>query len=272
MLYQFHSQIFPLNLPLQLWMFGVHHLQEHIHRPEGVPYFQLFYCVKGQGELMLNERRSIISEGQGFLIYPDLSHTYQGITPDWTLHIVAFQGAICKEVLSSLQIGESGAYHFSDSTVFEKHIQNLLWLHENRSMNRSLYYSKECYSFLLDVSQCMTHIYDYSYAQENSLVLNIVTYLEANYSSPISLDTLAALVNLSKDYMCVRFKAATGQTIIHCLTSIRMGHARQFLMQYPETRVVDIARMCGFESPSYFGKIFKKLLGVSPEKYRKKGT
>lgn len=269
MLYQFHSQESLQTLPLQLWMFGVNHKQELVHRPQGVPYFQWFFCVKGQGELILGSQRSIISEGQGFLIFPDTAHLYRGTTPNWVLHIIAFNGSLCSEILNILQMGESGSYHFSDNKIFEKHIQNLLWLHENRSANRTQSYSKECYDFLLDISQCITHIHEFSYEQGNALVLKIVTYLEKNYRDCISLDTLASTVNLSKDYMCALFKSATGQTIVHCLTNIRIGHARQFLIQYPDKKVLDIARDCGFESPSYFGKIFKREIGITPDQYRK---
>ena len=97
------------------------------------------------------------------------------------------------------------------------------------------------------------------------------SWLEENYARPISLDELAKAVNLTKDYMCALFKKITGETIIQCLTSIRIGHARQLLIQYPDKNVIEIAHMCGFDSPSYFGKIFKQLIGMTPERYRKNG-
>lgn len=269
MLYQFHSEDFSQTLPLQLRMFGINHKQERIHRPNGVAYFQWFYCAKGRGELIIDNQRCVISKGQGFLIYPEVGHFYQGLTRDWALHILAFNGSVCKEILRNLQMDQSGAYHFSDTSIFEKHIQNLCWLHENRSGSRSLTYSKECYDFLLDISRCITHTHELSYAQDNALVLKIVTYLDQNYQKPISLDFLSSLVNLSKDYMCTLFKQATGQTIIQCLIDIRIGQARQQLIQYPEQKIVDIARQCGFESPSYFGKIFKREVGMTPDQYRK---
>ena len=68
MLYQFHSKEFSQTLPIQLWMFGANHLKEPVRRPQGVPYFQWFYCVKGHGELILDQQRTIITKGQGFLI------------------------------------------------------------------------------------------------------------------------------------------------------------------------------------------------------------
>lgn len=269
MLYQFHSEEFSQSLPLQLWMFGVNHRQEQIHRPNGVSYYQWFYCVRGQGELIINNQRCLIAENQGFLIYPDVAHFYQGLTKDWTLHILAFNGAACKEILQSLRMDRSGVYHFSDSFIFEKHIQNLYWLHENRSSDRAMTYSKECYDFLLDISRCISPSSKLVYVQDNVLILKIITYLDRNYQESISLDSLASVVHLSKDYMCALFKKATGQTIIRCLTNIRIGQARQKLMQYPDLKILDIARQCGFESPSYFGKIFKREVGMTPEQYRK---
>lgn len=269
MFYQYRPKEYNQSFPLQLWMFGTNHLQEHVYRPQGVPYYQWFYCVKGKGELIINQQRSIISKGDGFLVQSETGHMYQGLTSDWTLHVIAFNGTLCPEILNALQMDGSGAYHFSDSSIFEKHIQNLLWLYEHRSHDQSLAYSKECYDFLLDISQCIAHTHELSHNQDHTVVLKIITYLEKNYMNPISLDTLASVVNLSKDYTCALFKSATGQTIIGCLTNIRIGHARQFLIQYPDRKILDIAKMCGFESPSYFGKKFKKELGLTPEQYRK---
>lgn len=269
MLYQFHSDNFIQTLPVQIRMFGVNHLQESIYRPHGVSYFQWFYCVSGQGELILNNQRNIIKTGQGFLIYPDQGHIYQAMSKYWTLHIVAFNGPLCHNLLHLLQMDTSGAYHFSNSTIFENHIQKLLRIHERPSSCQSISYSKECYDFLLDLSGCIIHTSPLSYSTENPFVLKIISWLEENYAQPINLNELSEIVHLTKDYMCTLFKKNTGQTIIQCLINIRLGHARQFLMQYPEIKIIDIAHMCGFDSPSYFGKIFKKNIGMTPEQYRK---
>ena len=45
----FHIQNPNRPLPLQLELIGVDHHQEPIVRPGGMPFFQWFYCVKGQG-------------------------------------------------------------------------------------------------------------------------------------------------------------------------------------------------------------------------------
>ena len=129
-------------------------------------------------------------------------------------------------------------------------------------------YSKVCYSLLLDLSSCIKHINTSVPVQENRLVQQIIAYLEENYAKPVSLDDIARYVKLSKEYMCTLFKQCMQQSIMHYLQSVRISRARIFLLQYPEKKVLDIAKMCGFESPSYFGKIFKKEIGVTPENYR----
>ena len=64
-------------------------------------------------------------------------------------------------------------------------------------------------------------------------------------------------------------KKITGKTIIRYLTEIRIVHAQNLLMQYPEKTASEIAVECGYSNASYFGKKFKQITGYSPDKYRK---
>lgn len=255
-------------LPLSLRVLGIHYQQEPIRRQNGLPFFQWFYCIKGCGELIINNQKSIVIPGQGAFIYPQIPHSYHGLTPDWTIHFFGFSGPNCIELLKTLQMHESGVYHFSDQNTFPMHIQKLYNLHEQHVQNKTAEYSKECYSFLLDLSPCIRYIHTSALAQDNPFVQKIITYMEEHYAGSITLNDLAEHVQLSKEYMCTLFKQTMQQTIMHYLTTIRISHARIFLLQFPEKKIFEIARMCGFDSPSYFGKIFKKDMGITPDNYR----
>jgi transcriptional regulator GlxA family with amidase domain len=93
--------------------------------------------------------------------------------------------------------------------------------------------------------------------------------MEENYHTLISLSDLGNRVNVTREHLCRVFKQEMGQTIIQYLQNLRISRARIFLLQYPEKRVVEIAQMCGFENPSYFGKIFKEEVGMTPDHFRK---
>lgn len=269
MIYSIHTSGVEETFPLRLQFFGINHHQSYINRPDGVTYYQWFYCVKGEGELHLGEQHFHIKKGQGFLIHPNAPHIYYGTTPNWTLNFFGFSGPLCPELLRLLQMQTSGSYHFSDSTIFSKHLESLLWLYETRFLERSYSYSKECYDFLLDVSRCISRAITTTSTQENKRVATIISYLERNYASPITLQELSDKVYLSKDYMSAIFKKETGRTIMQYLTDIRLGHAQHLLLSHTDKRIVDIGKMCGFDSPSYFGKQFKKSIGTTPEKYRR---
>ena len=54
------------------------------------------------------------------------------------------------------------------------------------------------------------------------------------------------------------------------LTYIRIGHARILLKQHPEKRIAEIAELCGYRDAGYFGKVFQKVNGETPDQYRRK--
>ena len=255
-------------LPISLQILGINHRQEPINRPNGLSVFQWFYCVEGKGELIVNDRRSIINQGQGALIYPHVPHSYCGLSNDWTVHFFGFSGPNCAELLKTLRLLESGVYHFSNRDVFPDHIQKLYHVYERSIQNKQAEFAKECFSFLIDLSSCVHRINASVPAQENIAIQNIINYLEENYQSSVSLDDISHNVRLSKEYICTLFKQSMHQSIIRYLIKIRISRARIYLLQYPEKRVLEIARMCGFESPSYFGKVFKNEVGVTPDQYR----
>lgn len=270
MIHQIHNLPTAVSLPLRLELIGMNHKQEPIQRPVGMPFYQWFYCVKGQGEFIVNGQRSVISRGQGLLIYPQIAHVYQALTSDWTVHFFGFSGSSCREILNALQMEETGVYHFSHPEIFLEHMQNLVHLHQRNFSGKTEEYSKECYSFLLDLSSSITRINPSSYVDADDLITELILYMEQNYHRDLSLDELSNLVGLSKEYMCTVFKKAMKQTIMQYLLMIRISHARTFLIRFPEKKVLEISHMCGFESPSYFGKIFKRETGLSPEMYRKR--
>lgn len=270
MIYSFQ---YPRNkhhmMPVLLRIIGISHLQEPVQRPKGISIYQWFYCAKGKGEIILNHQKSIISEGQCALIYAGEPHAYHALTSDWTVHFIGFSGPDCLRILGTLRMRESGIYHLSNKNLFLEHIQALNYLREREIKNKRAEFSKECYSFLIDLSSCINRINTAVPTQENEIIQSVINYMEEHYSSAVSLDDIAEQVQLSKEYLCTLFKRTMQQTIIQHLTGLRIAHARIFLGQYPEKKVSEIAKMCGFESPSYFGKIFKEMVGVTPETYRK---
>lgn len=256
------------RLPLLICLIVCHHLQEPVYRPQGMPFFQWFFCCKGSGELTIGETTCVINKDQGFLVNAYTAHSYKGLTNDFSLHALGFSGPCAQEILHACGMGETGIYQISDSSLFPKYVQSALTLHNRNLLDAQSEYSKLCYGFLSELGGCIQKINTTHVSQDNKAVQSITDYLEAHYQGPVSLEDLAAEINLTKSYMCVLFKKEMRFSIMHYLLLIRIGWARIYLEQYPERNVYDIGKMCGFESPSYFGKKFKEIVGVTPENYK----
>ena len=74
----------------------------------------------------------------------------------------------------------------------------------------------------------------------------------------------------AEDYVRACFKRIIGKTPTEFLTELRINHACYLIDIYGGTVCLsEIARMCGYDDYVYFSKRFKKLIGMSPESYRK---
>lgn len=96
----------------------------------------------------------------------------------------------------------------------------------------------------------------------------VLEFIDASYTTNLSLSEMAAVVTMSPKYFCKFFYEMTHQTPISYVNSYRIERACHLLItsDYP---VTEIAFNCGFNDTSYFIKTFKKYKGSSPRKYLK---
>ncbi|MCI7812960.1 MAG: helix-turn-helix domain-containing protein [Lachnospiraceae bacterium] len=93
-------------------------------------------------------------------------------------------------------------------------------------------------------------------------------YIKENFSQHLNLETVAAAVYVSPNYLSALFRSETGQTFVEYLTDVRLSHAEQLLMDMKYS-VEEIAMMCGYQNVGHFTQIFKKKYAMSPGKFRK---
>lgn len=95
------------------------------------------------------------------------------------------------------------------------------------------------------------------------------TYIEINYSDPISLDKISDHCNLSKYYFAHFFKTVTNMSFIEYITLFRLKKAQTMLMLSSES-ITSIAEKCGFNNTRNFNRMFKKQFGKTPTEYKSK--
>ena len=100
------------------------------------------------------------------------------------------------------------------------------------------------------------------------LVRKACEYIKENYNNPdISLNTVAAHVNLSPTHFSTIFAQEMSVTFIDHLTAVRMEKVKELLVSTDE-KIVSIAFSVGYNEPNYLSYLFKKREGMSPKEYR----
>lgn len=90
------------------------------------------------------------------------------------------------------------------------------------------------------------------------------------YKEELSLQEVAKAVRISPTYLSRLLKQETGISFIDYLTGVRVQKAIQ-LMNDPAVKLYEVAELVGYSNQHYFSTAFKKVLGVSPAEYRKRG-
>ena len=93
-------------------------------------------------------------------------------------------------------------------------------------------------------------------------------YMDTHYAEDISLNTVADVVYLNRDYLSRQFKREVGINFSEYLMSLRMKRAKQ-LLETTGMRISDIALQVGITNMSYFSTVFHKSFGHTPNEVRK---
>lgn len=92
-------------------------------------------------------------------------------------------------------------------------------------------------------------------------------YIEKNYRENITLARISDLVYVNPNYFCEMFKSQTGENFVDYLTRVRMEKAKALLRDM-KIKTYEVGMLVGYEDSGYFCKVFKKLVGTTPGKYR----
>lgn len=98
-------------------------------------------------------------------------------------------------------------------------------------------------------------------------VKEILSYIHTHFSKHISIDDLSRYAAISRTECFRSFQAVLGKSPVEYLTEYRLSMASAMLANSEKT-LADISYSCGFNSPSYFGKLFRQQRGMTPKQYR----
>ncbi|SEO48845.1 response regulator transcription factor [Paenibacillus sp. OV219] len=117
------------------------------------------------------------------------------------------------------------------------------------------------------LSECMTSIASLRSTTMRGDIGKIRSYIETNYTSNISLKSIAKLFYMNPVYLGQLFKKTYGVYFNDFLLQIRIQEAKRQLRQ-TDKKIYEIAASVGFGNPDYFVSQFEKVEGKTPTEYK----
>lgn len=101
----------------------------------------------------------------------------------------------------------------------------------------------------------------------NPYIRKALRFMADNYSQRLELAQVAEYVGLSPSYFSSLFRQVVGETFREYLCRLRVEESKHLLLS-GKYSLADIAISMGFPDQSYYSKVFKRIVGVTPGKFR----
>ncbi len=170
----------------------------------------------------------------------------------------------------------SNGYNIKHANYCYIRLSDVLDMHQSDEQDYELESYRELLQSFADVREMIGFFQDQFSKQwdlppapssANSIIRDILAYINENYAEEVSLANLAKQFHLNPSYLCRVFKRECGKTLSGYLVELRLNKACQMLRN---TRLLvnRIAEQCGYGDYFYFERLFKRTYGITPTQYR----
>jgi len=271
----FHKNNF---IDLCIYQLGYHKCDPlHSYGPALRNNFLFHYIISGKGELNSKNEAGQnliykLEKGQGFMIWPKQENTYCADKNEpWEYCWIEFGGLKAQEHV--LQAGLSfnqPKYKSQNKKEAQKMKEAMLYMVNNRDAS-ALELTGYCYLFLSSlIKSSMSRKETTAVSLWSYYTQEILNYIEQNYQIDISVEDIAAFLNLDRSHVNKIFKSTMNTSLRDFLLRYRINKACE-LMETTHKTIGEISALVGYSNTFNFSRAFKAVMGMPPSKWRLPG-
>ena len=241
---------------------------------------EIYICLQGQMKICI--------EGTMYRLYPDdtvfvacnEAHEIFCDTPDTRVILIAFGYALLGSNYSNMQeiSVDVPFFNLRDSAVSHQilyplqQIRDVLCQAERDSVLADWRFRSSLYAIAGYISE-HKQIKPVSAerllrAKQLERMSGTLQYISAHFQEPITVEQAAAVAGYDRSYFCKQFRKITGMTFHHYLNYYRISVACQLLVD-AKLPLSAVAEQSGFSSQKNLSRLFREMLGMTPNQYRK---
>jgi len=245
-------------------------------RINGAPEDHLMMCLDGHGYVVVNDKKSHLRAGELLIIPRNCRHTYWAAEDDpWSIYWMHFRGEDSSYYVDRIpHVAEPVVYDQSTRDEAVRLFHDCLETLEDGYALPTLVYAAQSAKHILSVllfrnaalpmkQSSISHRLDCD---------AIIEYMRSRLHESVRLEEFARHAGLSVSYFSELFREQVHQSPLSYFTQLKIRAACR-LLDLSGKPVKVVAMETGYSDPYYFSRVFKKVMGISPEKYRaiKKG-
>ena len=235
--------------------------------------------LKGKATYLVNGQEVPLSEGEVLLIMPGMMHQAGADTSDALVIGLTFDPELIAGSASSLMYRKFFLPMIKKFSYLRINNRKLNSLVEEIYNNRkdAPFYEYRCFEYLTEIWGCIltspettiqSKVTEQSLKQSKE-VKKMLDYITQHFYENIHIANLCDCANISRSECFRLFERYSLFSPMEYLNNYRLSIAATYLSDH-SLNVTEVAKLCGFDSPSYFSKQFKKHYGLTPSSYRRK--
>lgn len=246
---------------------------------------EFFYLEEGQITFYIENQAFDLKAGDAMFIPPNLAHNaekekgmackYSAVvfSLDWLSGYSGSDGNIYTNTLADRAHDFIRSIQKSDKSNAEL-LERLARFHDYMDLPIQTYEMRLLGELMINIQEIYNAVSkekNYRHKSDSTRVAiqRGIDYMMCHFDEEIKLEALVESSGYSESHFCHRFKAITGHTPVTYLNRVRVIKAAELLVTTNE-KITSIASKCGFDNISYFNRVFRKQMNMSPGQYRNK--
>jgi len=234
--------------------------------------FILIYCVDGMGWVEIEGVKTKMDTNQVIILPKNNAHAYgSNEKKPWTIYWIHFDGNNAEFFASSLDkpmtiCSDNNSRIEERIRLFDEIFETL----KNGYSKNNLMYSMVCLlHFLSSIKFLETYrnCTNVSGQVHDEVTLSI-HFMRENLHRKLKMNEIAEYVNLSVSYLSAIFQKKTGFSLMNYLSHLKIQQACHYI-DFTDMKMKQIAQKIGIEDAFYFTRLFTKIMGMSPTKYKR---
>lgn len=233
-------------------------------------HYCIHHILSGSGIYTTGKVSVRLSAGDTFILFPGVELQYQADKDEpWEYCWAGFMGTDAASIIRNTGFSKETPYILK-GTIPEEEIRNGLdeiYQNKGNTYESSVAMAGRLYSLLA----VFMHYAQRTEPEKDSHVMYVekaMSYIETNYSYPITVEDIAYYVGISRSHLFRSFQNYMRKSPKDYLSGYRIRQACHLLRE-TDLSVSTIAYSVGFENNLYFSKAFRKQKGMSPSEYRR---